>query len=302
MRRRLPAIAALAGVVLSGWSWLRARGIPFGTQTAGWFVGPDFPERAGIADHETPTGEMDDLSEYARDGFDPDAVHPVVRAFYEETSTFEMAVTVEWHRPFRLGAALAALLTSAIQQLNLPGPYEDPELDMRSRFVDVEDESDPREDVRAWVRTNQSGDAVFVAIYGSHETGGERFVNVGVPLPGWNLATVLRLQHFDGVDADESDEGGPGELEGTGIEATTAGPGDPGLYAVVPGIGAFEVPMSQRFRVWPADTSDAPDAPGVLDASGRDSGTDIDLIATHEMWLFGLQFLTVTYGAVRTQE
>lgn len=293
MRRRLVAIAALAGAVLGGWSWVRARDIPFGTQTAGWFVGPEFPERAGIADHERPAGEMDDLGAYAREGFDSDAVHPVIRAFYEETSTFEMAVTVDWHPPFRFGAALAAPLTSAIQQLNLPGPSEDPELDMRSRFVDVEDESDPREDVRAWVRTNQSGDAVFVAIYGSHESGGERFVNVGVPLPGWNLATVLRLQHFDGVG--EHDLDGP-TADWTGIEATTAGPGDPGLYAVVPGIGAFEVPMSQRFRVWPADAPGAPAAPE------PDSGADIDLVATHEMWLFGLQFLTVTYGAVRAQE
>lgn len=285
MRRVFAAIVALAVV---WWSWLRARDIPFGTQTAGWFVGPEYPERAGVAAHETPTGEMDDLEAYRRDDFDPDAVHPVVRDFYEETSSFEMATTVRWHRPFRFGAALAAPVTSAIQQLNLPGPRDESRLAMRSRFVDVLDETDPRDDVRAWVRTDADGEAVFVAFYGSHVRDGERFVNVGVPLPGWNLATVLRLEHFDGSDG------------GTGVVATSRGSGDPGIYAVIPKVGAFELPMSQRFRVWPGDAARAPAAPAppppVPDSNG---GAVAALVATHEMWLFGGVFLTVTYGVTR---
>lgn len=279
MRR---VLAAVVGLAVLCWSWLRGRTIPFGTQTAGWVVGSDYPERAGLAGTGTPTGEMDDLGAYRRGGFDPDTVNPAVREFYEETGAFALATEVRWHRPFRLGAALAAPVTSAVQQLNLPGPFDASRLEMRSRFVDVVDESDPREDVRAWVRTTPGGEAVFVAFYGSHVSDGERFVNVGVPLPGWNLATVLRLEHVDGTAA------------GTGVVATSRGHGDPGLYAVVPGVGAFALPVRQRFRVWPGDDPDAPEAP-VPD--GVDAPA---VVATHEMWLLGRQFLTVTYGAARS--
>jgi len=210
-----------------------------------------------------------------------------------------MTTWVRWHRPFRLGAALAAPVTSAIQQLNLPGPFDESRLELRSRFVDVVDDSDPREGVRAWVRTNAAGEAVFVAFYGSHVTDGERFVNVGVPLPGWNLATVLQLEHLDGTgEVDKTGDGTDDRMDdGTGVVATSRRAGDPGLYAVLPRLGGFELPMSQRFRVWPADSSDAPAVP----VSSSQEAPEV--VATHEMWLFGCQFLTVTYGATarRTQ-
>jgi hypothetical protein len=220
-------------------------------------------------------GEMDDLSAFARPGFDPEAVAPAVRDFYERTADHELAYEVGWHRPFRSGAALAARLTSRLEQLNLPGPGESGVERLESRFEPVAADADPRADARAWVRTREEGTAVFVAIYAHHDREEIRYVNIAVPLPRGNLSTVLR----------------PENLADGGLELTTLdgeAEGDEGLYLATP-VGSVALPLDQRFRVWPADSSD-PSAPTDL-SRGRAT-----VVATHEMWLFGRQFLMIRYA------
>jgi len=299
MRR---ARALLAGIVLLALSLAaalarraarRAARVPLSPVTAGWHVGADFPERAGLTTGDEPRGEMDDMAHYAGPDFDPARVHPAVRDFYERTVDYEMTATATWHRGFRSGAALAARATSALEQLNLPGPNEPSTLALRSRFAAVRDDADPRDDVRAWVRTDaDTGEAVFVALYGSHRGGretdddaqsaeryvnsessddascsriAERYVNVAVPLPFSNLSTALHLAHA-------------GESAGaTGVDLTTREGALSGLYLVTP-LGAFALPLEQRFAVRP----------------GGDG-----IAATQTMWVCGRRFLTVEYEATR---
>ncbi|QLG29134.1 hypothetical protein HUG10_17060 [Halorarum halophilum] len=259
-----------------------ARDVPLSPLTAGWRVGRNWPERAGVTTDTEPAGEtgdssrhsvvgeMDDLAAYARPGFDPARVAPLVREFYERTAEFDMEYDVRWHAPFRLGAALASPLTARLRQLNLPGRSTTGGR-LHSRFVEVRPETDPRDGARAWVRTDDEGRAVFVAVYASHVRDGERFVNIAVPLPFGNLSTVLRIDHHEDPDRRSPGDGG------TGVRLHTDGSGDPGLYLRTP-VGAFELPMDQAFTVGVA--------PG-------DEGAD--LLAAHEMWLLGRQFLTVRY-------
>jgi hypothetical protein len=96
-------------------------------------------------------------------------------------------------------------------------------------------------------------------------------------------------------------------LDDGAVELTTEARGDPGLYLVTP-VGAFSLPMDQRFRVWPAESPDAP-ARDRLERKSDRSATAADaaahaptgIVATHEMWLRGRQFLTVRYaGQTRT--
>lgn len=282
MRRR--ALAAVGGLIgtLAGASLVRARGIQFSPVTARGRVGADFVERRGLADPDAPTprGEMDDLAAFARPGFDPARVHPVVRDFYERTADYRMASRARWHRPFRAGAALAAPLTSYLAQLNLQGPREDGWRWLASEFVALAPERDPRDGARAWIRTTEDGEAVFVALYGSHVSDGERLVNIAAPLPGGNLSTALRIAHLDaGAE--------------TGVELTTFGPDDPGLYWVTPPL-AFALPLDQRFRVWPAAHGWG-NAPGV---PSDPTGGDAVALATQEMWCLGSKFLTVEYAIV----
>jgi hypothetical protein len=287
------ALVAIASVL--GWiASIAAEGIPFSPVFGDSRIGPAFPERRGLTTGDRPAGEMDDMAAYAREGsassFDPERVDPDVRSFYEQTGQWAMAYRVRWHPGFRLGASAAARVTSRIEQLNLPGPGDRTVHGLRSRFARVRSGVDPREDVRAWVRTDpETGEAVFVALYGSHESDGERFVNIAAPLPGANLSTVLRIDHLDVADR-----------TATGVELTTGSSGEtasrqdhPGLYLNTPA-GAFALPMQQRFRVWPVGAAEVPEgsqseAPEAIDSRAR-------LVATHEMWVAGRQFLTITYA------
>jgi len=288
MRRRLHLLA-VATLALCYYLFSRARrraaAVPLSPVTARGYVGPDFPERADLTTGAVPAGEMDDMAHYARPDFDPDRVHLAVRDFYEATSAYRMTATVTWHRGFRLGAALAARATSAIEQLNLPGPREDSTIPLESRFATVREDVDPRDDVRAWVRTNpETGEAVFVALYGSHDGGddaesddsagprnAERFVNVAVPIPWGNVSTALHIAHAGG------------DPDATGVDLTTRRGERSGLYLVTP-FGDVALPVEQRFAVRPA--------------GGRDP-EGAAITATQRMWLCGMPFLTIEYDAVR---
>ncbi|WP_423751127.1 hypothetical protein [Salinirarus marinus] len=290
MDRRRRLFAAALGVGAGAISLSHSRvpdGVPFSPVVARGRVGADFVDRTELAAEGTVRGEMDDLSAYARPGFDPDAVAPAVRRFYEETADYRMAYRVRWHRGFRLGAAAATRLTSRLRQLNLPGPGDAEVRHLESRFVPLRTDCDPRDGARAWIRTDAAtGNAVFVALYASHVHDGIRDVNIAVPLPYCNLSTVLR----------------PEQLDAGGVELTTRRPGHPGLYLVTRR-GAAAAPMDQRFRVWPS-TADAPAPDSVRSLArrvDRDTSDDCDaVLARHAMWVLGQRFLTVDYVAGRS--
>ncbi|WP_435119359.1 hypothetical protein [Halolamina sp. C58] len=282
---RALAVAAVALLALAlRCARKRARAVPLSPISAGWYVGPEFVEREGLATGEEPAGEVADVAHFAGETFDPERLHPEVRRFYERTAEYEMRYRANWHRPFRSGAAVASRLTSRIEQLNLPGPGDESWHRLESRFLDIaepgsvgidDDPAEPaREDVRAWVRTDpETDEAVFVALYATHHRDGDGFVNISVPVPGGGVDTVMRPENLpaEGVDG------------GTGIRLTTAPSGDPGLFLRTP-LGAFAVPGGQRFDVWPVE--------GEAEGEPR-------LRATHEMWLLGRPFLTVEYEIER---
>ncbi|MFW5939008.1 MAG: hypothetical protein ACOCSD_08640 [Halolamina sp.] len=280
----MSAVAAIVALLALAFTRARKRAseVPLSPITAEGYVGPAFVERAGLtmgeeATADEPAGEVDDVAHFAGEAFDPARLDPEVRRFYERTAEYEMRYRARWHRPFRLGAALASRGTSRIEQLNLPPPEDESWHRLESRLLHVEEPGavaindgsavPAREDVRAWVRTDpDTGAAVFVALYATHHRDGEGFVNIAVPIPWGGVDTVLRPENL------ERDDGG-----GTAIRLTTEGEGDPGLYLRTP-VGPLAVPGGQRFDVWAVDGEDEP-----------------RLRATHEMWLLGRTFLTVEY-------
>lgn len=147
-----------------------------------------------------------------------------------------------------------------------------------SQIVPMDDCADGRSGVRGWVRRDrETGRAVIIAAYATHERGDEAFMNIALPLPGGNLTAVLRMNSLD------SGSGTNGiELQSTPRNSG----GDPGLYFVTPVI-PVRLPIQERFRVWPAG---APAAP-TFDFAREDTV----LVARHEMWILGRQFLTVDY-------
>lgn len=259
-----------------GWAHRRARGPPLSSLHGDPHIDPTWPERNGVRGDRVP-GEMASLEDYARSGFDPTLVHPDVRALYEQTAAFEMTVTATWHLPYALGARSASRWTDRIEQLNLPGPGGDSKRVSSELFALAESaaSTDPRDDPRVWIRTDdETGEGVFVAIYASYVENDERFVNIAVPLPSTNLATVLRIEHY-----------------GEGVALTTDCP-DGGLYLHT-SLGAFRLPASQRFRVSPAQ---APEAPAHDRTAAREGA---DVLADQRICLLGLPLVTVRYAATR---
>lgn len=248
---------------------------PLSSLTADRRVGERYLERNGLIGPRSPSGQLDELAAYARPGFDPDAVNPEIRTFYEETRAYELRYDAQYHPGFRLGAGLASRVTAWTEQLNLPAPGA-PTKRTDSRIVDVDDAADGRTGVRAWIRTDsETGTAVFVAAYATHEHEGETYMNIGLPLPRCNLSAVLWM---DSVDI---------EADGHGIRLSSRrrdDPGDEGIYLRTP-VGPIRLPMHEDFRVRSV-TSDT---------------SETDLAAEHELWLFGRPFLTLTYAIERTE-
>lgn len=270
----LGGLGLAAGSALD-WALRRAREIPLSSLHGDQHIDPTWPERNDVRGDRV-SGEMGSLEEYARPGFAPDRVHPDVRALYEETDTFEMTVDATWHFPYSLGARAASRWTSRIEQLNLPGPGGDSKRVSNELFALTESaaSTDPRDDPRVWIRTDtDTGEGVFVAIYASHVEDDERFVNIAVPLPSTNLATVLRIEHH-----------------GDGVALTTDCP-DGGLYLHT-SVGAFRLPASQHFHVSPAQDADAPAHNG--------DRSEADVLADQCIYVLGLPLVTVRYTATRT--
>jgi hypothetical protein len=272
------------GFVLCGllaWSILNPKselrpGVPFSRLATRFRVGPDFFERTDLlAVDRSPSGLVDDLSEYQRFDFDPYRVDSTVRAFYEDTAHQGLVVSAEWRRGFRLAARVYGKLATLVGQMNLPVSPER-QLLISSRILPLRDELDGRKNVRAWIRTyTDSGDAVYVAAYATHSADGEAYMNIAFPLPGGNLSSILRIENLDS----------------NGVLLTTlrSAHGDQGVYfanRLVP----VRLPIDETIRVWPAAT--APDSfPKALKAPA-----EVSVVARHEIWLFSIKFLTLHYA------
>jgi len=289
----IPAMARLHGILnglgfvlcgLAAWSIVRpssslaSPGVPF-SRLASWFrIGPDFFERIrGVSAAGRRCGLVDDLSEYQRVDFDPNEVHPSIRAFYIDTAHHELIVSAEWQRGFRFAAQMYKRIAAIIGQMNFPLPDEQ-ELLISSRIFPIRDQVDGRTNVRAWIRTySESGSVVYVAAYANHSARGETYMNIAFPLPGGNLSSILRME----------------TLDESGVLLTTFpasnGFGDQGVYfanRLVP----IRLPFNETIRVW------AVGSPGCVVPGRMIVPKNASVMAKHEVWLFGAKFLTLDYS------
>jgi len=255
---------------------LSATTAPFSKLRARGAVGADFLARFAPAEPKHPTGLSDDLAKYGRQEFAVTGLHPQVRAFYEHTSDFELDVEGRWRFPFRLGGWFwARIISPRLGQLGLPSPRQTIEgAALDSQIVDVDDALDGRSNVRGWVRTWRANNApIYVAAYAEHERNGVRYMNIAFPLPGACLTSILHLSHADG-----------GGLSLTSRHHEHL-EGDQGIYLSMAAT-SLRLPMDETIVVFPVTPSE--DDP------------DLCLEARHDMWLFGLRFLTLRYR-IRTR-
>ena len=281
---------ALCGLV--GWNLLHpvsrrlAPGVPFSLfGSAGW-IGPDYFDRIGAVCHMPipPTGLVDNLDEYLRPDFDTRTVHPDIRAFYEKTSEFGLVVMPDWKPGFRLGARLFRRWGEHAGQLCLPLGAESQELRIASRIFKLDDRCDGRTNVRAWIRTyTDTGLPVYVAAYSTHTAALQTYMNIAFPLPRGNLASILRLEALPGSDG-----------AWNGVRLTTLGSGDEGVY-FANGVLPVRLPLNETIRVW------TPGMPGIPVAMKRMPNAAVTVLARHDLWLFGIHYLTLDYYIFPTQ-
>jgi hypothetical protein len=210
-------------------------------------------------------GIVASLDELAGPRFDPAAVAPLVREFYEHTTRFRLDIVPEWRLWVRPGYLLyRTLVARPLGQANVPMNQRETQRGLRSRI----DTIDGSPMVRGWIRSFVDTDEpIYVGIYTTYRSGDEGFVSVGFPLPEASFTATLepRARHDGGL---------------TLTSQGTAPDGHPGHYLtyVDAGTGKLTALSVHGFAER-------------LDVYLRDGA----LVADHAFAVFGLPFLVLRY-------
>jgi len=135
--------------------------------------------------------------------FDPALVHPLIREFYEHTSTFRLDITIDWNpvvKPF--GWLYRVLLARQMRQLTIP--LDQKTLAGLDSWLDAIDlQHDGKPDFRIWVRVDKDSRVpVYVGAYRNYKSAVDgyyaSYVSVCFPIPGGNMTTVLVPLNYEG--------------------------------------------------------------------------------------------------------
>jgi hypothetical protein len=133
--------------------------------------------------------------------FDPEAVDPLVREFYEHTTRFALDITPHWRAWVRPGYLLyRSLVARPLGQASVPMNQREALRGMRSRIDTVDVDRDGVIDVRGWIRSFADTDEpIYVGVYTTYRDAERGYVSVGFPVPhGSFTATLLPHSHADG--------------------------------------------------------------------------------------------------------
>ena len=170
-------------------------------------------------------GIVASLDELAGPSFDPAAVDPLVREFYEHTTRFALDIVPQWRLWVRPGYLLyRTLLARPLGQANVPMSQREAQRGVRSR-IDTISDVDGAVSVRGWIRSRaDTGEPIYVGIYTTYRHEGRGYVSVGFPLPQASFTATLAPQARPGgglVLDSRSELGQPGHYL-TYIDAQTA--------------------------------------------------------------------------------
>ncbi len=146
------------------------------------------------------TGIVTSLHALAGPGFDPEAVDPRVREFYEHTTRFALDIVPRWRLWVRPGYLLyRTLVARPLGQASVPMNQREALRGIRSR-IDTIAGVDGAVSVRGWIRSFSDNDEpIMVGIYTTYRRDGNGYVSVGFPVPeGSFTATLLPRAHAGG--------------------------------------------------------------------------------------------------------
>jgi hypothetical protein len=138
-------------------------------------------------------GIVASLDELAGPGFDPGAVDPLVREFYEHTTRFTLDIVPEWRLWVRPGYLLyLTLLARPLGQASVPMNQRAALRGVRSRIDTVTGAPGSPPVIRGWIRSYaDTGDPIYVGIYTTYRHEGRGYVSVGFPLPQASFTATL---------------------------------------------------------------------------------------------------------------
>lgn len=222
-------------------------------------VGEAFLHNRNLIDSKEYKGLVDNMNDFHSEGFDMAKIPLSITRFYENTKEYELQSHIKWARWFRPVAFCYEKMSKRVGQIHLGmgGKWET----MHGSIVGIIDEKDGRENVRAWLRKNEAGESIFVALYSKHTYKSETYMNIALPLPYSNMTGVLKLCNKSN------------DLIITS-KLRRNGKGDEGIYLHTR-FFTIRLPLAETFIM-------------------KESTNHI-LEANHRMWIFGVKFLEIDY-------
>jgi hypothetical protein len=137
-------------------------------------------------------GIVASVAELASDEFDPAAIDPLVREFYEHTTRFTLDIVPEWRLWVRPGYLLyRSLVARPLGQANVPMNQRETQRGIRSR-IDTIATAAGTVIVRGWIRSFADTDEpIYVGVYTTYRFDGRGYVSVGFPLPQASFTATL---------------------------------------------------------------------------------------------------------------
>jgi len=252
--------------------------VPLASQTR--YVGTDYVRSlAGVlggvySPDVADIGIVAALDELAGPSFDPAAIDPLVREFYQHTTRFALDIVPQWRLWVRPGYLLyRTLLARPLGQASVPMSQREAQRGVRSR-IDTISDVDGTVSVRGWIRSlADTGDPIYVGIYTTYRHAGRGYVSVGFPLPQASFTATLV----------PSARVGAGNGQGLVLDSRSE-LDQPGHYLTYIDAGTGELTtlavrgFAERLDVY------------------VESG---ELRAEHAFWVFGLPFLVLHYRISR---
>ena len=139
-------------------------------------------------------GIVASLDELAGPDFDPSAVDPRVREFYEHTTRFRLDIIPEWRLWVRPGYLLyRTVVARPLGQANVPMNQRETQRGIRSRIDTITLPDQDAVAVRGWIRSfTDTDEPIYVGIYTTYRDAERGYVSVGFPVPyGSFTATLL---------------------------------------------------------------------------------------------------------------
>ncbi|WP_219376211.1 YndJ family protein [Bacillus mycoides] len=222
-------------------------------------VGEAFLHNRNLIDSKEYKGLVDKMNDFHSEAFDAKKIPLSIIRFYENTKEYELQSHIKWTRWFHPVAFCYEKISKRVGQIHLGmgGKWET----MHGSIIGIIDEKDGRENVRAWLRKNEAGETIFVALYSKHTYKKDKYMNIALPLPYSNMTGILKLYNDTN------------QLMITS-KLRERRKGDEGIYLHTR-FFTIRLPLAETFII--------------------KEGTDQMLTANHRMWIFGVNFLEIDY-------